>query len=74
MATRNRREAAEAAEAAEVVQEEPREEEIVNQTLRKRRFSRSEMPFLHEFVFQVPGLQVNLQQQRFLPQSILECG
>ena len=69
LARRNRR------EVAAVVQEGPREEEIVeSDTQRKKRFSRSEKPSLYVFVFQVQGLEVDLQQQRFLPQSIRECG
>jgi hypothetical protein len=45
-----------------------------NQTQRRMRFSRREMPFLYVFVFQVLRLEVDLQQQQLRYQSILECG
>ena len=60
--------------AAKVVQEEPSKKKLWNQTQRTRRLSRSEVPILYVFVFQVQGIEVDLQQQQFLPQSIRECG
>ena len=41
---------------------------------RKRIFSRSEKTYLCVFVFQLLELEEDLQQQRFLPLSILGCG
>ena len=68
MARRNRR------EAAEVIQEGPREEEIVESDTEEEEILRSEKPHLCVFVFQLLELEVDLQQQRFLPLSILGCG
>ena len=68
MARRNRR------EAAEVVQEGPREEEIVESDTEEDDNLEEREPYLCVFVFQVLELELDLQQQRFLPQSIRECG
>ena len=64
LAKRNRR------EAAKVIQKEPREEEIVeSDTTGDSRGARCHS--IYVFVCQVLGLEVDLQQQQFRPQSIL---